>query len=219
MVRRDPQTGKFVSGSSSDGWHEQTRVAGRTSYTIPAADLAGGNTTVKPVGSATELVDFTEVLGNDEVFEVLAAHVSASFFMPTTATSESSGFASFFISADNEVKGAMDATPTFYGGGQNDEYSKADISRASNEAGTIMYHTTLAGEAGHSDSATGLAAGASVANESEWLPFHRDLGGGPVFDRDDELYAPGEISVDNVSDHAVVLSVSVVLYGRVEELD
>lgn len=130
MVRRDPRTGKFVSGGSGRDWADLTRVGGVINMTIPAADLAGGVRTEPVNGEEAELIDFTPMLENDEVFETVAATVSASLILPTSATAEGNAMLSFELGAESGTPGElMNQDPTFYGGVETASDGVVDIKR------------------------------------------------------------------------------------------
>lgn len=218
MPQRDPTTGKFVSGSGGHAWTDQKRIMGISSATIPAADLSGGTVEVDVKGDHAELVDFSGSLENDEIFHVNAAYIASYLGLPTTATAEGSAVMNYEIGADST--GILtEATPTFYGGNQNGGSGIADMSYSSSEGGSQWFVDQLYAEPSLNDTVNGTGAGGSPAQNQEMLSFAADLGAGPAYDRDDEIYAPAEIQVDNVSDHAVTTSVWTMLYGHVEELD
>lgn len=216
MVSRDPQTGKFVSSSSGRDWSKQTRISGQLHQTVPAADLAGGATEIDVTGDEVELVDFSDKLENDEVYRVHAMEVASVLALPTTATSEGNAFWNFTVSPESGA-GVFDFSPSFYPGGPpTDEKDVVDIIAGSREVGGLLYNGVLYAENGHRDTVNGTAGGASPANEHETVHFGPN---GPVYDRDDEIYAPNELNIDGVSDHAVISAVAVLLHGHVEELD
>lgn len=217
-MRRDPQTGKFVSsggGGSSVPWSKQKRLAGSIHITIPAADLAGGTEEVDTIGDATEIIDFTDQLENDEIYRLHSMDVTSVLALPTSATAEGNAWWNFVVGPESDTP-VMQSSPSFYIGSPVVEDGIADITGVTREAGGVMYNGMLYAEAGLLDTVNGAGAGAAPANMEETVHFGPD---GPVFDRDDELYAPSEINVDDVSDHAVVASVGVLLHGHVEELD
>lgn len=216
MVSRDPQTGKFVSGGSGHSWSQQTRYSGHIHTTIPAADLAGGALEQDLVGAEAELLDFSDKLENDEVYRIHQMDVAALLAMPTTATAESSCLLNYAITPDSDIE-IIHRSPTHYPGALvTDERGIIDVSAYDREAGGMLFNGLLYAEASASDSVNGTGLGAAPAIERETVHFGPD---GPVFDRDDELYGPFEINIENVSDHAVVTSLGVLFHGHVEELD
>lgn len=218
MVRRDPQTGKFVSGGGHGlNWHDRTQISGHMHWSIPAADLGGGTLNANATGGPTEIVDFTPVLENDEVYRLSTLHVSAYLGFPTTATAESSGMVSFDINSDGDPIASSGGNP-FYEGA-NDEDGVIDIVHGSTESDSSIYYADLIGEASVGDTVNGVGSGSDYENMTEWIAFDQMLGGGPVYDRDDELYCPVDVRVDNAADHSISGGVSVMLYGHVEELD
>lgn len=219
MVRRDPQTGKFVSGGGDHSWAETNQITGAISYTIPAADLSGGTGTTGSTEHHSELVDFTHILDNDEVFLLDAMMVVASFYLPTTATAEGSGAFSYAIGPESGAVGSVLHTSPFYLGSADKSDGIVDINQEMKEGENVLHVGQLHGEASLADTTNSLAGGAEYENEREFISFRKDIGAQPAFDADDELYCPMEFSYDNISDHAIGATVKVLLNGRVEELD
>lgn len=218
MVRRDPDSGKFVSGSGGVDWSETTAVEASYTSLIPAADLSGGTGQHNVDGEEAEIIDFSEVMANDEVFEVLGIQMSANLGLPTTATAEGSATFRFGLgsSSDRSVHGN---SGPFYAGGFDVEQDSVDVQKSQNVDPGILLNGNLYAEPSHSDTTNGLAAGAAPANEQWVVSPEEALGASPVYDRDDELYLVHEIDVDNISDHAVRAAVLLTVHGRVEELD
>lgn len=216
MVRRDPRTGKFVSSGSGADWSDKTRVGGIVNYSIPAADLGGGTVTAGVDGEESEIVDFTDKLENDEVYQAERVQIATFLGLPTTATAESSAIVKFELGSRGDPTFPATATPVFYGGVTSAEDGIVDVNSTDEEAGSVFWMGQHYAEASAVDTVNALGAGADAENDKETVYFGS---AGPVFDRDDELYAPAEISVDNVSDHAVVASCWVLLDGEVQELD
>lgn len=207
MPQRDPQTGKFVSGGSG----KVRRVQGRLQSVIPAADLAGGSTTAKVTGEEAEIVDFSTVLESDEMFHLDALTFAATLAMPTTATAESSGRLAY--SVDRDSAGGLEfLDDPFYNGQVHSQEGIVDLTSSSGESTETIHVGELRVEASIADTVNALAAGADIDRERQVLYPQAQ-----AFDRDDELYIPHDINVDNVSDHAVAASWILLLEGRVRE--
>lgn len=219
MVRRDPQTGKFVSGGGEHSWAETNQITGAISYSIPAADLSGGTGTTASTEHQSEIVDFTNMLDNDEVFLLDAMQVVATFYLPTTATAEGSGALSYAIGPESGAVGSVLHTSPFYHGSADRSDGTVDINQEMKEGENVLHVGQLNGEPSLADTTNGLAGGAAYAHDREFISFRKDIGAQPAFDADDELYCPIEFSYDNISDHAIGGTVKVLLHGRVEELD
>lgn len=215
MVRRDPETGKFVSSGSAIDWHRTTRLMGVLHSTIPAADLSGATNEHEVLGDGTEIVDFGTVLGHDEVFRIRSMRVNATLGLPTTSTAESSAELSYTIGAD-AGGGIVQLDSSFYAGKVHREEGLADIAQTDAEVPDIIAAGELHATADFGDSVNGLGAGADYDRDRYWVHFGDE---GPVYDADDELYAEHEFGIDNVSDHAVNGSFMVLIHGVVEELD
>lgn len=216
MVARDPETGKFVSDGDGPSWRDTTRLSGIVNYTVPAADLGGGNNRTMVAGDESEIMDFTPFLENDEVFRMRSLEVAVSVGLPTTATQESSALISYQIGPDSDSNQMMNQSPTFYGGGLHEEDYIVDINSSSREVGGTLHIGQAYVEASHSDTVNALGGGGDAENQHHQLHFGD---AGPVYDRDDELYCPTELHYDNISDHAIVASIWFLAHGEVEELD
>lgn len=213
MPRRDPKTGKFVSGSG--GEYPRDRIFGSIASTVPAADLAGGTTDANVFGEDSEVIDFSEYLDSDEVFEIAAVTVTATLAMPTTATAEGAAQLNWSVASDLG-KGRVIA-PTHYGGNTMRESETADIRQAQWDDDTVITQGTMTATAGFGDSVNGLGAGSFDGYERERIAFWDEYGSGPIYDADDELSVPHTMYIDNVSDHAVVAEIVVFLEGEVHD--
>lgn len=223
MVYRDPDTGKFVSdGSSSHGDVDRyARVTGALSMSIPAADLSGGINAEELIGDEAEIVDFSNNLDNDEVFVVHRIDIRSVFTMPTTATAEGSGFAAYRLVADQaerSVTGALQPVdpygrPEHFSGGEDGLFN---VRQAESFDSSDLYQGMMVAENSWSDTANSVAGGAAPGDDRTVLEFEEE--NRPAFDSNDELTMPSVIDVQNVSDHAIALSHSVVLHGAVIEV-
>lgn len=221
MVHRDPETGQFVSRSMEfvEQSEAKTLVASLSSV-IPAADLGGGTgTSAFTDADATEFVDFTPFLENDEVFEAVAMQYEASLYLPTTATAEGSGGFAFAIRDEPRLGAINNGDSSFYDGGPDFEDGDADIRVRSVERTGTLAVGSMYGENSINDTGSSVALGADYENTNELISFMDSHGYMPAFDRDDELYLPHQISFDNISDHAIGGTVVAALHGRVTELD
>lgn len=223
-VRRDPETGKFVSADSAQGmgWNNLDHVSGARVYEIPAADLSG--TTEEQIGSEsdnTTIIDFSEVLDSDEVFEVVTAYVDVSAYAHTTASAE--GYVSAYNAIDSDLSdlSSVVVDSPFFGTnaatvGENDI---ADTLGAQSESDGRIWSGRLVAEPSYGDSTNGLGAGSNPDRVRKMIPLRALYGSGPVYDQDDEIYAASHLNVDNVSDHAVGTSFYVDLRGRIQEVE
>lgn len=225
MPRRDPQTGQFVSSDSPGNydWQDIRSISGVNHMEIPAADLAGGTGTSTAVGHPeAQIVDFTNVLDQDEVFRVLQIRANHLLYLPTTSTAESSSIATFEVSEEPNGATALGSggAPTHYGGNQNASSGIIDIGAGAGggKVSGVLYTGEMTAEASLGDSVNGLGAGAAPDRLREVVEFQH-LGGGPIYDADDELYVPTRIGYENISDHAIQVTHNVLVRGLVEELD
>lgn len=213
MVRRDPQTGQFVSGGEDAA---DDRLTGSISSTVPAADLSGGTASQAVDGETAEVIDFTQVLDSDEVFEVAALTVEASLSLPTTATAESAAQLNWTVS--NDLGASQVINPVHYGNSAMEEQGIADVRAEQWDDDGTLATGHLVAESSVGDSTNGLGAGAENDRERIRIPFWGDYGSGPVFDQNDELTAPHQFYIDNVDDHAVLATIVCHLEGNVTEV-
>lgn len=213
MVRRDPQTGKFVASAGEERSHT---VLGRLNSEIPAADNSGGVTTQQVEGEDAEIVDFNEVVDGDEIFHLRRFILSATLWMPTTATAESSGYVSYGISGSLGRPGPVHTSPTHFSGAIGQQEGIVDLSQSSVHDDSVIYAGVLATEASHSDTTNNVSGGGFGQTDQRVFHFNE---GEFVFDADDELVVPHEIETENVSDHAIQAMWMLTLHGTIEELD
>lgn len=217
MPRRDPSTGKFVSGGDLD-WSDTTVVTGSLASTIPAADLAGGQTQAEVMGENSQIVNLNNELDHDETFEVVWAYLSISLALPTTATAES--YAALEWTLRTDLGRNFIAGNPGWGGSATKTAGIVDIEVHEGERyndASIVAGGRLRAENSHSDSVNGLAAGADSDREDVKLPFFTEMGGGPSLDQDDEMSVPHQFTVDNASDHSVQASFDLAMRGIVHE--
>lgn len=209
-MHRDPNTGKFVSGSS-DG-RPQT-FSGTVTATVPAADLSGGTVAQDMDGTGTIAVNMSDFLDSDEVFDLAVLDVASTLSLPTTATAESSAQVEFNVTPDvGERTG--DSTPSFYGGPVEEEEGFADLN-SNHDDSLVFYRGRLASGASVADTVNGLGAGAAPGNEHDSVNFRTDVGWTPGLDEQDEVAVPFELMADNISDHAIVFTADLLLMGTV----
>lgn len=182
------------------------------SVAIPAADLSGGTQRQTVTGEEAELADFTPVLENDEVFVLDAIQGRAFAGGPTTATAEGAFVVEYDIGTASDVS-APHLTSPFWISRLDKEEGIADINVGQDGDSESIWVGQLAGTPGALDTANNLHGGSDWDRQDIW----RQFGGEHVYDRDDELYAPLDIHVDNVSDHAVEFDLVVLLEGRTIE--
>lgn len=221
MPRRDPQTGKFVSGNRPSGYDRRETLSGSIVVNIPAADNAGGSTIQQWTGSNGIVIDFDNELHSDEVFHLQSMEYSGSLALPTTATAESSAVVGYVIGSDmvNPQPFLTRTTSLSSLSAVDNEEGVADIAVGQSDDDSILLAGALYAEASIADSVNGLAGGADYENESRTFRPWRDLGTTVAFDQDDELAVTGELSSRNVSDHQVVYQAVITVHGWVEELD
>lgn len=213
MPRRDPRTGKFVSGGDSAA---DDRITGSISTTVPAADLAGGIEEIGVDGERAEVIDFTSILDSDEIFEVAAMTTTVALSGPTTATAEGSLQLNWTVATDLSESRVIN--PVFFGKSVHRTQGVADIRQAQWDDDSVLTNGLLTATPSMRDTATGTAGGSHEGFDRERIGFWDEFGSGPVFDQDDELTAPHKLYCDGVDDHAIVATILVSLEGNVSEL-
>lgn len=208
--RRDPHTGKFVSGDMPSHMDHES-IAASITATIPAADLAGGVITEEVDGEASELIDLTPVLDRDEIFELRTVDIAATLSLPTTATTEGAGEMAYQLLTDFGGPGPA-FRPVHFGGPVEIEDGIADVNAAQDHEDRYIARSRLVASPSHSDSVNALAAGADNGHE------HYQVAVPDVrLDEDDEIACPMAFAVDGVSDHAIVGTVDVTVHGWVDD--
>lgn len=221
MPRRDPQTGKFVSGGDSGVSYDELETAiGAVDLEIPAADLSGGQTTERFDGAEIELMDFGDLINrHDQSIEIVEAVFDAELTAHTTQTAESFVGVGFSVREEPE-RDAWSRDPVFFSGAQFETGDDAGIvdgrALSARYAGTI-WGALLQATGNIGDSTNGLGAGSDFARESERVQFVPRYDRGPVYDESDDWYVSGEFFVDNASDHAVEMNLRTQVWGRVVE--
>lgn len=223
MVHRDPETGRFVSdsgGGHGDASYGRTRtITGAMHSEIAAADLAGGTTTdTVEAGAALELIDFDEVLVQEnEVYEVVMARLLYYVNAHTTATAEGWVGVGWEVTTDQNL-GTGELRPPFTGSGSGIAGSNATISQDSRRAEQTFDHGFLNAEPSHSDTTNGLAAGADYNIVDRQIEYRQAFDRGPMFDMDDSWFVPHRYHIDNIDDHAVQFGVACQLEGVVHDV-
>lgn len=215
MPRRDPETGQFLSsGGYSDRWMDTSRIHGRIRSNIPAADLSGA-IRQRVDGAEAEIMEFSDILDNDEIFRLRSLQISAILALPTSSTAEGNAQLAWGLGTNPDSSVTMMGNP-FYTGTVHLEEGVADIASGSLEQSEHIAVGTLQAEASGLDTVNGAGFGGDIDRDRRQLHLP---GGGPAFDRDDELILPHIFDVDGVNDHSVDFSFNLLAHGVIEELD
>lgn len=212
--RRDPETGKFVSGGEMRSLRaDMDAITGAVAFVIPAADLAG-ETSASIDGEDAEIIDFTGVLDDDELFKIEMLSLSLSMGLPTTSSAEGFGAAAWQLRTDfGEVPPSATADK-FTGTGTADSTGIVDVAQAQSEESDIIDSGVLYAEASFADALNTLGGGSDVANEHRYLKVGADLGAVLTVDEDDELSIPTSFRTDNVNDHRISFGATLTVYGN-----
>lgn len=211
MPRRDPRTGKFVSGGRGSG--EPKTVVADLASSILAADLAGGQVNPTVSGDEAELVDFTPLLDSDEVFVLDAMQGRAFLAGPTTATAEGSVLLEYALSRDFASPAAARSSSYWVSSAPDRTSGIVDINHLQDNDTSEFWSSQLRAEPSARDTTTGTALGTDIDREDiQWV-----WDDGPQFDRDDEIVVPHNWEVDGVDDHAVEFDIVMRFDGRIVE--
>lgn len=218
-MHRDPETGKFQSGSPTE-FDRREAVHGSVLVGIPAADLNGGTQFERWSGSDAVLVDLEEILDSNEVFHLQVLYATIELHAHTTATAEGSVVAGYTLGMRSVNPEPISTRTT-----ANSEFTQTDFtSDIIDGAVADLYDedTFLIGNVvaspSHSDTVNALAAGASNYNEARAFRPWADMGQTIVMDDNDQIRSSGELNIENIDDHAVNFSMTVSAHGWVEEL-
>lgn len=217
MVYRDPETGKFVSGTDENHCFEDLElVHGMVAHRVDAADLGGGEQSFRYNEEAT-VVDFGELLDQHEVGEVVAGRFAQSLSAPTTATAEGFVYSTTQITSDPSFNWrSVVATPL---SGSHNTDDSVDMLQQSAHDNEILFQISQAATGSNRDTASGTAAGSDIAQTDEFVDFRNVYGGGPVYDEDDELHVTAQFQTDNIDDHRVLLTTNVSLAVKEWDVD
>lgn len=222
MVHRDPETGKFVADEGGGVFEEmdrETTISGGLSVNIPAADLGGGNVTETVDGDDGELVNLSNHLDADEVFEARLIIVDTFLGLPTTATAEGSALVSYQVQTDlssfnNAEQGLFSG---FYGGATTLETGIADVRQNDEMDGSIVHTGAMYAESSALDTTNGVGTGSDHSEDTVVIPAKAQAGRSLLVDEDDEIGVSSRIGIDNVSDHAVTYGFGITMHGGVFE--
>jgi len=211
MPHRDPQTGKFVAGSSDSDIDRMEQLHASSTLSVAAADLDGG------VGQAfgeqdtfegVLLYDFEQALDRDEVgvIQWQAQHITVYGTSTSTADGTVRGSVEFSLSPDlSRGVQAVQATQPV-----DDQTGNSFTIDRSPEVRTVTgdvlgRHLTAVGFSPFSDGTSGVGGSGGAGTDAWEGPILVD----PVVDDRDALFANGAIEVSNVSDAAVHVDIDV----------
>lgn len=208
MPHRDPRTGQFVSGSS-----EEESITAGLGMNIPAADLSGGNNAQYVDGEEATLVDFTEVLDSDEVFEIHSLMLANAYYAPTTATAEGSALVEWELTPDPNGSSGAYAGTAFWNSSPDREEGIADMFMSQTDGEETLSVGVMGVIPSLNDTTNGTGAGGDWENERVNLGWEDPI----EMDANDALYLNQHHHFDNISDHAVSMQSRAVLKGRTVE--
>lgn len=223
MVRRDPQTGKFVSDSDGPGpdYETLTAITGSVNAMIQPADLSGGTTAHDPMDSTlSEIISWDRHLDADEVFAAKYLRYVVSLTGHTTQSAESYLMGAWAIqdSPGANRSGGVFKNPVNWGG-TSDTSGVYDVARTDRESAGTLVSGRLTAEGSAADSASGLGLGAAPGFDAGSVPFQAIYGSGPIAEDEDSWYAPIRLWTDNVDDHGVSVDVFIETVGEKARYD
>lgn len=213
--RRDPETGKFVSGTGLPGMDGLVKQTGQFGAGIPAADLAGGN-------PETHRYDSPEVgmevaggdLSRDQEAELVAVFVMDSLDLPGTATGETNAVLSREWNFDEDPDIVSSASEQESNLGTQ---ASIDVTSTVAEDIDVLEFAQLQAQGQHSDSVNGLAAGGDVAEYRRGINYVLEAGAGPTYHADDVLHLYLTFDAYNVSDTRVASQHAIELWWQVRD--
>lgn len=215
MPHRDPETGQFVADDErAAAYSDLSRFRGTIGIEIPAADLSGGTTTHTELedSDVAEIIDFSRFLSADEVFEVYSMFVSGWFAAHTTASGQ--GFAAMEQVVSREADIGF-TEPPFHN--TDDEFDVYDVRSGEEEVEEELYAWNAATASQVKDGSSSAAGAEYQRSNVDHVPVKGIAAVGPMFDQDDELYAPCIFYTDSISNFAVELFTRVDFLGMVHE--
>lgn len=222
-VRRDPETGQFMSTGDGMAYHDMTIASGSMQSEVPASDLSGGTTTEQGQADAeTILFDFDQILANDEVAELVLMHFVANCVPHTTFSAETWVRFTGGIRTENlwdQVDSDPWALDPPFTSSTEGEHGLVNLRQADGEERETLWSWAMESSGQYADSTNGLGGGGSYLHQRDIVPFKQIFGRGPVYDADDELFAPHEFTIDKVSDGAVTGNVWARFWLQIHQLD
>lgn len=215
-IRRDPETGQFVSPSRRDGGRRAATFSGFWRGEVVAADITSGTDTVVVDGTDATVLDFTERLDSDEVFEMHHLEAVIAVMPEATATAEHSykmlyalvSDAIAFFDQDSLDTFTTDVTSPFNVEVSREELDDDSILLLGNFSSAGDFRDTATGTGGGSDNNTGFHSMSWPAMD---LPP-------PAFDQDDELAFPHTVDIVASDDQGINVHAAVTAHGVTMEL-
>lgn len=210
-VRRDPQTGKFMSVNEVPDGRRDTYIA-TLSVSVPAADLTTGNDSFQVDGDEVIAVDLEEFLDGDEAFAIHYVTLESSIDPNRTATAEHNALVHALLTTDliNLEFDAMTGTPT--------EEGAVDIRQAEYNDEDILAAHTLTGSGDFADSAAGVGAGADQQVVETTVNFAAAELPLPVVDDDDDFMIPTGLLIRGADDQGVGVRHTATIHGTEFEI-
>lgn len=206
--------GKFRSSERGD-FDRLEQIAAGWGASIPAADL-GTETFVNDDGENTILVDFTDILHSDEVFELWFLQVRAALFSNESENAEDLEAIAHVAIADDIGVGTQFARdpPSFGAATPDAEVGIIDYQAVREDSDTTWFGVAiLHADSGIDDTTNGVGQSVTSTTVTQWWPVAHL---GATFDEDDELTAPWRIQHRDAAT-ASNLSVGITAHGAVRE--
>jgi hypothetical protein len=220
-IRRDPETGQFVSYETGhtfavERFRDYEFVHVRTRYDVDAADLPGAFPITEEDIHVTELED---VLDRDERADLVAFNLhSLQATVPGTSSAENSLQARWELSLGTGSEMVTNSDEDFTADtGDSGVVDKAEVDSDNPD---ILYFAQWTAEGGFGDSTNGLGAGPDAPVLEDNVHYPREFGACPGLDeRDDitESFRLVDMGSADISDSLIMLTASYTLVFAVEE--
>lgn len=192
-MRRDPQTGKFVSTGSSGGFDRRADIAWSLASSVPTADLTTGLEADIVDGEGTIAIDFDDLLDQDEIFHLLEL-VYDVYVVHNEGTDAAAGVTilEYGIADDVGVGHPYGRTGIeFVGGDPDSEEGRIDFaSGVADDNATWLTAGAVIQQLAQEDTTNGTGSGPSHGHNHEALQFPE---GWATFDANDEMTVPHQI--------------------------
>lgn len=205
-IVRDPNTGRFRRADGPEDTDEREVITARVISVIPPADLTSGTDVATVTGSDAEIVDFTDLLENDEVFVAHRIAMGVQLAPGETATAEHTYRVRYLLRGD---------VGDFLPGGPVQSVGIVDLQQSQIDDHDVIFAGYVAGAGDHRDTVTGTGGGAMNTRVDHVVEYPGLELPAPGWDRDDELTVPHRIVAGGSDDQAFRVEFTLHMVGTI----